>query len=159
MDGKSFDTLARAVGGVRSRRGVAAGLAALIGGLGGGAAAQVEPKRVECFGPCRRNSDCNAGLRCRRPGAGDGECVLIPNSRDRCRADRDCPRSWEACIDFRCRSVKECPQRCSGDGDCRRDEVCVANRCVDDDTNRCDRDRDCPRNKRCRRGRCRRDRG
>ena len=132
MDRNAFDTLVRGFGSRQSRRSALMGLAAGLFGLGAakGAAAQVGIAARTCGQFCRRDADCNFGLRC---GAASEECFAIPSSKTRCTGNSDCPRRYETCnANERCINTlagPDCPEcrrnaDCPGDARCRDNGTC-----------------------------------
>lgn len=137
MDDRRFDELTKALVAAKPsrrealRRLAGGALATVFGGLAlEEASAQVGIEARTCGQVCRRDADCNFGLRC---GAASEECFALPSSRTRCTGNSDCPRRYETCnANDRCINTvagRDCPE--------------------------CRRDRDCPGDARCRDGRCR----
>jgi Cys-rich repeat protein len=136
MDGPRFDELTKALGAAKPSRREAlhrlagGALATVFGGLAlEEASAQVGTEARTCGQFCRRNGNCNAGLRC---GARSEECFAIPSSRTRCSGNGDCRRNYETCNrNDRCVNTlapRDCPE-CRRDGDCAEGERCRQGRC------------------------------
>lgn len=152
MDHETFDRLARGVGAIRNRRGALKGMVAGLFGLGLGreaASTQAQARLATCGQQCLRTEDCNAGLRCARPGAQVGRCVAYKSSGASCQSNIDCDRDFEVCRSRRCVNQVTC-NRCAQNADCPSGQICRNGQCVD----RCRRDSDCPSNQVCRDGRC-----
>ena len=124
MDGIRFDTIAKAWGATRSRRGAlhflaGGGLGALLARLAPSAAAGQEAQAVCRFvgEPCTVNSHCCHGNRCE-----GGTCQCRPNHTNCGGCCRDLRSNENHC--------GECDNRC------RAGETCCRGRCVDLQTNR-----------------------
>ena len=155
MDTNAFDALVRGFGTRGSRRAAVMGLAAGLFGLGTAksAAAPVGVEALTCGQYCEEDAECNAGLRC---GAASEECVKIPNSKQHCNDNGDCPAIYETCkSNGRCANTlapKDCPE-CRKDGDCAVTGAhCIDGLCLEPE---CTSDDDCRRRERCNgKGRC-----
>ncbi len=134
MDERRFDALTKAlVAATPSRREalrrLAGGaLATVFGGLAleGASAQRVGPTALTCEKFCDRDADCNFGLRC---GAATGRCFAVPDSKNRCNSDGNCPRTETCNSRGRCVNTlapEDCPE-CRKSGDCPGDARCRDN--------------------------------
>jgi hypothetical protein len=154
MDYRRFDTLARAIGAIRSRRAV---LTTLTGSVLAGAVGLADREAVaagkHADAKCSDNSECASGRclkygRCKKNGQLTGKCRCSCKNDTQCGTGRICRR--RACFST-CTASSICTNlhTCGGVGNCgcfsttAQDTVCVYNQVICG-TADCSLDTDCP---------------